>query len=87
MNWLRMVTLQFNQPKFQLSKMLRIIANEALEMQVMRTFYGSSNSSSRSTIIVAAANAATSPLPFKQTRPFRAPSRLSATASLHFATI
>jgi hypothetical protein len=32
MNWLQMVTLQFNQPKFQLSKMLRIIANEGLEV-------------------------------------------------------
>ena len=39
------------------------------------------------TTIVAAANAATRPIVFKPTRPLRAPSRLPATASLHFPNI
>jgi hypothetical protein len=39
------------------------------------------------TTIVAATNAATRPIVFKQTRPLRAPSRLSATASLHCPNI
>jgi hypothetical protein len=39
------------------------------------------------TTIVASANAVIRPIVFKPTRPLRAPSRLSATASLHFPNI